>query len=294
MSFKSAYKDIIDKAKAEDRVKNSKIYYERHHIVPDFLFKNRSRKGPSGHLDGDPNSEENLILLTFQEHLLCHYYLYEICKGTRYEYSAGTALQFFFTKATGNHMRQRTLTEVDVEFLNQLSHLRQIGLKSISNARRGKMPVVDATTRKSIGSVDVTHPKVVSGEWVHHSKGRPFKGKLKPQDGKNNNNYKGITDEQKNRVLKCLTDSLVDELYVSRKMFISNIKKEFTEFKKLSEVWVKNHMGDLHAIVELHNSLYGTRYIFDPYYRSAAQKQILSQKTREFNLTIGRNHYVKN
>ena len=66
MLFKELYKNIIDQAKAECRVKNVGIYYEIHHIVPDFLFKNRRRKGPKGHQDGDQNEAENLILLTFQ------------------------------------------------------------------------------------------------------------------------------------------------------------------------------------------------------------------------------------
>ena len=149
--YKQLYKEIIDTAKLEKRTKNSEIYYESHHIVPEFMFKIRKRTGPAGHLDGDANSVDNLVLLTFQEHLMAHYYLYEILKDTHYGYSAGSALQFFFVKATGGHIRQRTLSEVDKKFLDEMAHLRQIGIKCISNARAGKMPVVDAITREKIG-----------------------------------------------------------------------------------------------------------------------------------------------
>jgi len=71
--YKELYKKIIDQAKAENRMKNQGVYYEQHHIVPDFLFKNRKRTGPKGHLDGKPDSPENLVLLTFSEHLMAHY-----------------------------------------------------------------------------------------------------------------------------------------------------------------------------------------------------------------------------
>ena len=294
MSFKELYKNIIDQANAECRVKNGGIYYEIHHIVPDFMFKNRRRKGPKGHQDGDSNDAGNLILLTFQEHLMCHYYLYEIYKGTHYEYPAGSALQFFFVKATGNHIRQKNLADVDVEFLNKMAHLRQLGIKSISNARRGTMPVVDAITKESKGSVSVNHPKVLSGEWVHHSKGKPYKGKLSPQHGNLNNNFKVMGDAQKHRVMECLSRSIIDDHYISRKLFVQNIKKEFTEFKKISEIWVKNRIGDLHDLAQIHNDLYNTQYKFDPYYRSIGQRETVSQKTREYNLNIGRKHYAKN
>jgi nucleoside-diphosphate-sugar epimerase len=133
--YKQLYKNLIDFAKNENRIKGANKYYESHHIVPDFLFKNRKRSGPPGHIDGDPNSAENLVLLTFSEHLMAHYYLYEIYKGTHYEYSAGSALQFFFVKACGNHMRQIQLNEVDEQFLKEMSYLRQLGIDSISKAK---------------------------------------------------------------------------------------------------------------------------------------------------------------
>jgi len=294
MSFKELYKNIIDQAKVQERIKNAGVYYEKHHIVPDFLFEHRCRKGPKGHLAGDPNNSENLVLLTFQEHLLCHYYLYEIYKGTRYEYAAGSALQFFFIKAVGNHMRQAYLEEVDIEFLNKMAYLRQIGLKSISNARRGKMPVVDAVTKESKGSVAVDHPKVLSGEWVHHSKGKPYKGKHTPQNGVNNNNFKHMDEDQKSRVMNCLSKSIVDHCYVSRKLFLENIKKEFTEFKKISEIWIKNRLGGIGEVTTKYNTLHGTRYVYNPYYRSISQRELLRQKTKEYNLKIGRKHYAKN
>ena len=38
--YKELYKNIIDNARKEKRMKNQGTYYEHHHIVPDFLYKN--------------------------------------------------------------------------------------------------------------------------------------------------------------------------------------------------------------------------------------------------------------
>ena len=45
------------------------------------------------------------------------------------------------------------------------------GKKRISTARMGTMVVKDVSTGKILKSVSINHPKVLSGEWVHYSKG---------------------------------------------------------------------------------------------------------------------------
>jgi len=42
----------------------------------------------------------------------------------------------------------------------------------ISKGKTGTMPAKDAITGERLGIVDVTHPKVISGEWVHITKGK--------------------------------------------------------------------------------------------------------------------------
>ena len=274
--YKKLYKEIIDNAKKEGREKYKGKYYERHHIVPDFMFVNRKRTGPKGHLVGNPNSIDNMVLLTFQEHLMCHYYLYEILKNSRYEYSAGSAMQFFFTKATGGHQRQLNLSELDKKMLDDMAFLREIGIQCISNARRGKMPVVDAITREKIGSVEVLHPRVLSGEWIHHSKGIKQTWAPADQSGSNNSNYKEMTAERKDRVFKCVSNSIIDERYFYRKLFLQQIRAEFTEFKKLSEVWITNNFTSLCNLVSEYNKVTTQTIIYDPYYRSVEQKELLS------------------
>lgn len=274
--YNKLYNQIIDHAKEENRKKGSGIYYENHHIIPDFLFLNRKRNGPRGHLDGDPNCSENLVLLTFSEHLMAHYYLYEIYKGTRYEYSAGTALQFFFVKATGNHKRQIELSDIDINFLKDMEHLRVAGCESISNARKGKMPVVDAITRDVIGSVPVDHPNVLSGKWVHHSKGRSWHStNRKTYNGSDNPNYKEMTDERKLRVFNCIINSCEDGHLKLNKLTI-NLKEEFTEFNKISLRWLENNLGSIDKWINEVNSTMNTDIKYDSYHRSTTQRKIAS------------------
>jgi hypothetical protein len=286
--YKELYKNIIDNARKENRMKNQGTYYERHHIVPDFLYKNRKRTGPKGHLDGNPNGAENLILLTFSEHLMAHYYLYEIYKGTRYEYSAGSALQFFFVKATGNHKRQLNLSEVDEKFLKEMEHLRLLGNECISKARTGMMPVVDAITREKKGSVSVDHPKVMSGEWIHHSKGLPSKTKpenRKSQKGSGNNNYKELTQDRRERLWKCVANSC-QEGYLKLHLLGSNMKTEFIEFNKISLAWIGPNFGSLENLVKETNENLNLTIKYSPYHRSAEQRKIAaehSSKHRWYN-----------
>lgn len=273
--YKELYKNLIDRARKENRMKNQGIYYEQHHIIPEFLFKNRKRKGPKGHLDGNPNSSENLILLTFREHLIAHYYLYEIYKGTRYEHSSGTALQFFFIKAIGNHKRQINLSEIDEQFLKEMEYLRLIGIKSISKARKGKMPVVDAITREKKGSVSVNHPKVLSGEWVHHSKGMPGKS-ARDMSGSKNNNFKELTQHRRERLWHCVVNSCQDG-YLKLNILKNNLKKEFTEFKKISLAWIKNNYNSIYDLVDETNKNLNLNIKFSSYHRSIKQRKIASE-----------------
>lgn len=276
--YKQLYKEIIDKAKQEKRIKNSAIYYESHHIVPEFMFKQRKRPGPAGHLDGNANSVDNLVLLTFREHLMAHYYLYEILKDTRYGYSAGSALQFFFIKAVSGHARKRNLSEVDSQFLDEMEHLRKIGIDSISKSRVGKMPVIDSKTKETIGSMPINHPKILSGEWIHHSKGRKSPNSGRNQQGTNNVNYRKMTQDHINRIFHCVGNSVVDDKYFSVKIFTMNVKKEFEEFKKISIRWIKNNYNSIENLILQYNQNSNSSIVYDPHYRSISQRKNASKQ----------------
>jgi len=60
------YFSIIEEAKIENRIKGNR-YYERHHIIPRSL--------------GGSDKNENIILLTPEEHYECHGLLPDFCEG---------------------------------------------------------------------------------------------------------------------------------------------------------------------------------------------------------------------
>ena len=41
---------------------------ERHHIIPESFFINRSHPGPKGWLTGNPEDSSNIVFLTLREH----------------------------------------------------------------------------------------------------------------------------------------------------------------------------------------------------------------------------------
>lgn len=57
------------------------INAEEHHIIPESFFKQRSRKGPPGWLDGDPDEPSNLVMLSLREHIVCHRLLTRMTTG---------------------------------------------------------------------------------------------------------------------------------------------------------------------------------------------------------------------
>jgi hypothetical protein len=64
MDWKLLYQKLVESAKSESRTKDDGVYYERHHIIPKHM--------------GGGNDKDNLVLLTFREHIIAHYLLWRI------------------------------------------------------------------------------------------------------------------------------------------------------------------------------------------------------------------------
>jgi hypothetical protein len=276
MNYKKIYRSIIIKAKNENRIKTNDVYFEKHHIIPDFMFRERKRKGPKGHLPGNPNDPDNLILLTPREHLICHILLFKISKGSRYEYQSGSALQFFFSKTIGAHPRSKFFVGS-----RKYEKYKLQGLESISKARKGKMPVKDAKTGKIIGSMSITHPCVLSGEWVHATKGRTFDQKYKDKmsllnSGSNNPNYKNFAHSELLEVLK----TCVVNKFCKYKDFILAFNKDKTKKESISKNYISNHYGGWEKFLEFaKNSGIEVEY-HGKYFRSQSQRILLSEKNK--------------
>lgn len=275
MNYKKIYANLIKKARSENRIKSKEVYYEKHHILPDFMFKNRSRKGPKGNLDGNPNDPENMVLLTAREHFISHVLLHKIYKGSRYEYQCGSSLYKFFTTKVSHRN----------EILNskQYEKYKILGIKNISLDRMGKFPAVDKITGENVGSVSIDHPNVLSGSWVHHSKGKHtyynaltgekiycsiddeilkdgnWKGVGYDTSGKNNSNYKELTQERRDRIYSLVHKSIRNN-YFYVKIFLELLKEEFVEFKRVSMAWINNNFENVENLVMEVNVKFNTSY----------------------------------
>ncbi len=79
------YVNIVERAllRASSRRQAKKLlgYCEKHHIVPESFFIERTRKGPKGFLDGDPNHPNNFAYLTAKEHIFCHIFLIKMMES---------------------------------------------------------------------------------------------------------------------------------------------------------------------------------------------------------------------
>jgi hypothetical protein len=81
------YYEIVNRAKT--RVTAEKT--EKHHIIPESFYLNRSRRGRTGWLDGNPNTLENLVYLTLHEHFVCHLLLTKMVQGTEAQHKVDAA-----------------------------------------------------------------------------------------------------------------------------------------------------------------------------------------------------------
>lgn len=216
-------KERLIKRNPEDpRLKESYIYSELHHIIP-ISF-------------GGDNSPENLVRVLPEEHLFLHFLRFKIFKS----FKDLQAVKFMINGYSNPSESRKNLKESFV--LNK--HIRSFyalhkqecqknrkekgwhseeGSKRISEAMKGKIVCKDAITGELTGKHDRNHPKILSGEWVQHSKGmvncidpetkekffvskeeyQKHKGEwvtcnnyYHSQKGEGNTNYSGVTDEE--------------------------------------------------------------------------------------------------
>ena len=198
MNYQKLYASIIKKAISENRKKAAGL--EKHHIIPDFMFENRNRKGPKGHLPGNPDCKNNLVFLTSREHMLCHILLAKQYRGTQYEYACLTSVLLMMSGGKSMPVERQNLMK---KFNTKLySSIRKEACSIISSVRKGTFPCKDVDTGEIVGSFRTDHPNVLSGKWVHHSKGVKHSDerkatylKLNPADGENNTRFSGISNE---------------------------------------------------------------------------------------------------
>lgn len=105
-SYFNSYKQLIKKPQVIDG------YYEKHHIIPRCYFSYYA-------LPVD-NSKNNIINLTYSDHILAHYYLYKACSNIQIKCKLAKALLLTMNKLDIN---TNNFTEIDNFLDNNLTEL---------------------------------------------------------------------------------------------------------------------------------------------------------------------------
>lgn len=127
---------------------------ENHHIIPECFYINRKRKGPSGWLEGNPESKENKVILTNREHFICHWLLTKMTDG-----KAKSSMIFSL-----NGMKRKNKNQERYETKITSRVYARIKLDYVEIARQmntGRKMSAESSTAKSLA----TKGKPKSEEW---------------------------------------------------------------------------------------------------------------------------------
>lgn len=265
--------------KSDIRIKQDRIYTENHHIVPKH--------------DGGLDKKDNMVRMLPEEHYMAH-----LIRWKAYNQRGDFLSVRFIVNGFNNiDLTNKNLTDEELKLFesgsinqrignwkNYISEFRRLrgwqtecGRARISAARAGNMPVKCALTNKMIGSVSTSHPKVISGQWVHHTKGSTSSLSTKNKHrvnntGTGNPNYKPLSNE----VIKLIFDSIdisIEENHLRVGVLTKNIKIKLSEhFNKISQVFLINRFGSYEELLNQYNNDRGTSVVYSKYFRSTSQR----------------------
>lgn len=279
-------RDRLTRRKPDDiRLCDERLYTEIHHIIPRAIT-------------GEDNPSDTVVVLP-EEHYIFHLLRYCIHK-TRCDFIACKFMRNGFIAKS--HIRHGTfLNKLGChkhfirKFRSETGWQTQDGVDRIRRSRLKQFPGRCTKTGKVLkGNYSKDHPDVISGKVVHHSKGyvacidekgnnihitveerkkRGLKARCKSRAGKNNGNYKEMTEDRKNRLFSVVHKCIVMDKYFIPKHFEVLMKDGlFPEFKKISLVWVLKNWASLEDFLSEYNSIYGTEYVKAPIYLRGYKK----------------------
>ena len=293
--------------KLDPRLKDEYLYTEIHHIIPRSL--------------GGTDDIENLIEVLPEEHLFIHQLRWKL-----FNYREDMlAVRFILNGLKGikneeikKALKSKILNRKILKGYAWMRHQIQLfrkkhkwhtekGIKNISKSMKGKIIVKDAKTGKMIGKVDKNHPKVLSGEWVHHSKGTTMvkdleTGKIyripkedyykyknikyifpNKKTGKKNGNFKEITPEIEEEIFNCIDKSNIENHLILKKLIEClrvNLKK-FYKNPKFSRNFILRKFGSIENLLEKYNKKRKKSLKFNPYFKSKEQRKKASENIRK-------------
>lgn len=209
---------LIIRNSSDTRILKNILYTENHHILPRSL--------------GGSDSIKNLVILLPEEHLFIHKLRYKAFNNREDMLAVRYILNGLNNKNQGSfgelrlHLTKHILKgyafikQESYEFRLKHGWQTEDGIRRISEARKGTFVMKDTITGEIVGSYTKQHPNYISGQWVHHSKGKvPVYDNISGENlyidseiyqnnkdryirrgsdnsGKNNNRYIDISDER--------------------------------------------------------------------------------------------------
>lgn len=261
-------KRMLERNQHDFRLQYDSLYTEVHHIIPRSV--------------GGTDVDTNLVVLLPEEHLFAHRLRYK-AYNDRGDFIAVR----FIINGIKNHPRYGNIPAIisnkvrsSYAWIKQnssdfrLNHGWQTedGIRRISESRKDTFPVKCIITGDIMGSFDKNHPKILSGEWVHHSKGNhtyhnkvtgermycsinderlndDWSGATSNTDGENNSRFSGITNEDFLEEFILLSNKLknIPSFAFFRKVYML---KTGIQFPKSLSKYRFNSGKDLFPIVE--------------------------------------------
>jgi hypothetical protein len=171
--YTNCYNRIIQRAR--DRKIDG--YTETHHVIPESFFKKRSRKGPAGWLDGNPDSPENIVSLTAREHFICHILLPKMTEGVAKGKMAYAAWQMGRRLSKTSHQPSSRIYQM-------LRHGLSVAYKNVPKTEEHKQNLSKSKKGKPGTPHTTAHKSYMSDRMTEYSKNRDYSGENNPFHGK--------------------------------------------------------------------------------------------------------------
>lgn len=296
---------LIKRDPNDSRINSDYMYTERHHITPRHI--------------GGTDDPDNMVVLLPEEHYFAHLVRWK-AYNDRCDFLAVRFIVNGLNSVIDRSTRHNNMTDEEVdsilhgsigkkigrwrqyiqEFRKHHGWQTECGRSRISKARQGTMPCVDSKTRVSVGSHPVDHPNILSGKWVHQSKGTVVmkcretgnrvimpagtqecdKYELCRADvtGDKNPNFKPLTEEIKSIIIERIPYSTHGDVFIFKR-FVEDVAPRVSKLlnTKISRVYFTNKFNGIIGLVEWYNKETNNNVVYETYYR--AQSKINRNKS---------------
>lgn len=242
MNYKKIYADLITRAQNSNRTKNSKEYFEIHHIVPKAL-------GGDGKLH-EWRTHPNLVLLTAKEHFLAHRLLICMYPEGSYEYKKMIYALSFFLGTSEKHKRYKISSKTYDYIKQQLAKVKR------------NVPRTEETRKKikETKKLNPWHPsEELRKQWSNSKKGEknPMYGKAHTEESK-----RKVSEARKGK--PNLKTSLSNKARIGKKLTYTREIQQYTlegvlvaEYVSIKEAVRQTGVGSIICVLRKHQKTAG-------------------------------------